>query len=258
MKGSLSVQFGLWIVGGLALLCAIVAGDFFDCRARVDVHQVEPAKSDAAGRLPPLNLLDPSGSEPSLTAQEPGGWVKPQICEARFTDLGVLFLTYCLAIIGWFTIRSNEQTVRILERALVFTGPTNIGGKESSGLTRYGSHIWKTGAVRILAVNQGRTPALVTFAHGEFSDAEPTGASPSYDMGKGDYLCDFALAANSLPNSGALPAEWIFDWRDQFFFGFVEYRDVFGKMHTSRFCAKLIPEKQQYDIAGSAAYRAFD
>ncbi len=258
MKLSLGAQFGLWIVGGFVLLGIVVEGDFFECRTTVEKTPVVRSNPSAApDAMPPLQLLPLKDSLRERDDERSGG-VRPEICEVKFTDLGILYLTYCLAVIGWFTIRSNKQTVRILERALVFTAPTSIGGKKSNGSTPYGNLIWQTGAVRVLAVNQGRTPAVVTFVHGEFSDKEPMGEIPSYNLGEGDYACDFALSANSLPGNGVLPAEWIFDWRQQFFFGFLEYRDVFDRKHTSRFCAKLLPEEKKFDIAGSAAYREFD
>jgi hypothetical protein len=42
--------------------------------------------------------------------------------EYRVTDVLIVFFTYCLVIVGWFGIRSNQRTVRDLERAYLWPG----------------------------------------------------------------------------------------------------------------------------------------
>jgi hypothetical protein len=55
------------------------------------------------------------------------------LCEdTKFTDLLLAFFTYCLVIVGWFTIRSSERTVQNLERAFLAVGPTKIEKRFSS------------------------------------------------------------------------------------------------------------------------------
>jgi hypothetical protein len=44
------------------------------------------------------------------------------VCQAKATDIGVAFFTYCLVIIGWFGIRSTEHSTRISERAYIYGG----------------------------------------------------------------------------------------------------------------------------------------
>jgi hypothetical protein len=42
------------------------------------------------------------------------------LCKFKIPDIGLLFLTYCLAVVGYFTMRSAEGTVRALERPWLF------------------------------------------------------------------------------------------------------------------------------------------
>src|SRR5262245_23378725 len=88
---SLGWQFWLWIVGGLVL---IVVGLLWTKQS-----------------LCPASL----------------SYMPPWLCEeSKFTDLMLAFFTYCLVIVGWFTIRNSERTIRNLERAFLSVGPTKI------------------------------------------------------------------------------------------------------------------------------------
>ena len=40
----------------------------------------------------------------------------------KFTDLGVAFFTYCLVVIGYLAIRSEERSTKISERAYIYGG----------------------------------------------------------------------------------------------------------------------------------------
>ena len=51
---------------------------------------------------------------------------KPLLCDTRLTDILLVFFTYCLVIVGWATMRSNEDTVKRLERADITPLPGNI------------------------------------------------------------------------------------------------------------------------------------
>ena len=42
--------------------------------------------------------------------------------EMRLTDLALVFFTYCLVVVGAFTLRSNQRTVQDLERAYLWPG----------------------------------------------------------------------------------------------------------------------------------------
>jgi hypothetical protein len=40
--------------------------------------------------------------------------------ETKGTDLALVFFTYCLAIVGWFTLRSSERNLAASERLTFF------------------------------------------------------------------------------------------------------------------------------------------
>jgi hypothetical protein len=42
--------------------------------------------------------------------------------DLRLTDLALVFFTYCLVIVGWFSLRASERNLETLERAYMFHG----------------------------------------------------------------------------------------------------------------------------------------
>jgi hypothetical protein len=86
VKLKLSIKFWVWIVGGAALLAVI----FFAASQTVCAAH--------------------AGTKYSF------------LCEAKVTDIGVAFFTYCLVIVGWFGIRSTDHSTRISERAYIYGG----------------------------------------------------------------------------------------------------------------------------------------
>ena len=60
-------------------------------------------------------------NDPPQTAKN-DGYTQPWLCDLKIGDLALVFFTYCLVVVGWFGIRSGEQTVRRLERAYVSGG----------------------------------------------------------------------------------------------------------------------------------------
>jgi hypothetical protein len=115
--------------------------------------------------------------------------------------------------------------------------------------------------VTLALKNSGKTRAVMTRAFGEFSQRD-IGPSPAYNVLQGtNYVIDLSVSAGE---SHDFP--YSFKSRhigDQFFFGFVEYNDIFGRRHTSRFCMKLFPaqkprESGKMQLAGADSWRAFD
>jgi hypothetical protein len=88
MKSQLSLQFWLWIIGGLIILLFAVA--FVAC----SVCSTSLASSHAL----------------------------PFFCDAKITDLAVAYFTYCLVIVGWFGIRGSQKAAEIVERAYLSPG----------------------------------------------------------------------------------------------------------------------------------------
>ena len=157
--------------------------------------------------------------------------------EIKFTDLLLAYFTYCLVIVGWFGIRSAERTVRNLERAFLSVGPAKITklyrGADDNGYTapfiRLTLHVFNT----------GRTAAVIKNIYGEFSQAPPSGDKPVYTNGS-NQITDLSIAANQ--SSDLTPIAFEDDFvGEQFFWGFIEYRDIFRIKHIPRFCAWIVP-----------------
>ena len=119
-----------------------------------------------------------------------------------------------------------------LERAYVDAGPSEIitsfvaDPKPATGFYRPGVDPLEI-TVKIAMKNTGRTRAVVTRAYGEFS-RNMLGEEPIYNFRAGtNYVTDLSLSADE-------PAIFPHDFRsqyigEQFFFGFIEYKDIFKK-----------------------------
>jgi hypothetical protein len=140
MKRSLIFAFLIWIVGGLAVLvlavtvasktiCAEPTSDTGEHNQRT--HQTDKGPSALA------HLLDePTSSKISLAEvrqrhaetankqsdQKVSEFPRRVICDAKSTDIGVMFFTYCLVVVGWFGIKSEERNTEAVERAYIFLG----------------------------------------------------------------------------------------------------------------------------------------
>lgn len=166
--------------------------------------------------------------------------------EVKFTDLLLAYFTYCLVIVGWFTIRSGERNSRNLERAYIFSGPWRPYQVGPSVITF------------VTIENFGRSPGILKEAYGEYSATEPVAKYPTYKNGSSRSF-DSAIPPtpvrppNFQPNT--LPAKWESPLPgEQYFFGYVRYVDIFGVRHESRFCAKIFPGEHKSDIAGPPAW----
>ena len=164
--------------------------------------------------------------------------------EAKFTDVLVAFFTYCLVIVGWFGIRSNERTAFDSQRPYIFGTPKIDTSKSMSGGNTF---------VEIMLQNYGRTPGTIKVIYGEVSaTAEPFG-EPVYKNGS-------SRAANGMlaPTQGQpMRAPVTFECpvtADFYFLGYVEYDDLSGQPHTSRFCAKIFLNQSGIEAAGSEAF----
>jgi hypothetical protein len=199
-------------------------------------------------------------------------WAKQSLCsaqlnyvpaflceeETKFTDLLLAFFTYCLVIVGWFTIRNSERTTQNLERAFLSVGPTKIEKHfrqpDDKGYTP--PYVRMTLQVH----NTGRTGAIITKVYGEFSETAPTGNEPIYEHGDSQNT-DLSIAAGV--STDLEPFKFETDFMDnQFFWGYVEYLDIFKIRHTARFCAAIFPNDPsgigKYQLAGSDAWRECD
>jgi hypothetical protein len=154
-----------------------------------------------------------------------------------------------------------------LERAFLDVGPKSVTTSfvtdppPPSGFFQPGVDPMEV-VIKIGMHNTGRTRAAITRAYGEFSPADTLGTQPIYTPLTGTtYVTDLSMAVNG-------DAEFPHDFRtrhiaEQFFFGYVEYKDIFGRQHTSRFCVRVFPALEngklgKIQLAGNDAWRACD
>jgi hypothetical protein len=116
--------------------------------------------------------------------------------------------------------------------------------------------------VKVGMKNTGRTRAVISQAYGEFRTGTWLEDKPVYDFSKGtNYVTDLSMAADEA-------GPFLHDFRtrevvEQFFFGFIAYKDIFKNEHTSRFCVRIFPSSEnggvgKLQLAGKAAWREFD
>jgi hypothetical protein len=181
--------------------------------------------------------------------------------ETKFTDLLLAYFTYCLVIVGWFGIRSNELTIQNLERAFLAVGPTKIrlDWVRQPGKTVYVQGEPLETAVGLYIHNTGRTGATIKKVYGEFSKEAPSGDVPRYKDGT-SFETDLSIAATT--ERDLSPIEFRDPSTDkQFFWGYIEYIDIFKNTRTARYCAAIFPSATgpgYYQIAGSAGWRDCD
>lgn len=143
-------------------------------------------------------------------------------------------------------VASNKQTarhLRTLERAYLFGGPKGIVPHIPSQRLTVGFYVQ----------NVGRTPAFLKRVIGDFSDAVPFG-EPSYEETERTILkTDLVIEGQS----DGINIKLNFESRllnQTYFFGYIEYLDVFKTPHVSRFCFLIHGNVGKYEIAGPPAW----
>ncbi|MDR3484150.1 MAG: hypothetical protein P4M05_04470 [Bradyrhizobium sp.] len=115
---------------------------------------------------------------------------------------------------------------------------------------------------KITLKNSGKTRGVIVQAYGEFRTGTWLPPVPNYDTAKGrTYVADFSIS-----DAEALPFPWNFKTSEvveQFFFGSVLYKDIFGRGHVSRFCMRILPSHEnggdaRMQLAGNDAWRECD
>jgi hypothetical protein len=143
-------------------------------------------------------------------------------------------------------MNSSEKNMRALERAYLALGPTAIGLRPQHSGT----------SVSITVDNIGRTAAFIEKVYGEFSPTLPRGDIPRYEQGEWK-LCSFGVkAGTTVPK---LPVEFMNNLTDpHFFWGFVEFQDIFREKHIVRFCTRIWRADGKFDSAGTPAWNDWD
>jgi hypothetical protein len=169
------------------------------------------------------------------------------------TFAGVLTLSTLL--LWLFTMRAANAAraaarhIPAVDRAYIFIQPS-----EKAGFIGPGSQ-----TVAFVEVqNFGPTPGFLETLYGEFSRTEPKGKKPRYDSSRGrKFAVDTAIGKFETPT----PLHQRFEAPGVdpiYFFGYVEYRDIFKRQHTSRFCALLDPITGSSNLAGDRGWNGWD
>jgi hypothetical protein len=145
------------------------------------------------------------------------------------------------------SIELAERHHREAHRAFIFAHPTFVveGGQTF---------------LRIRIENAGSTLGILRLAHGELSREEPAGDVVYKDTGtkKGDFVVAPRNNADGLPHYYPFSNWKVITDEEHFFFGFIEYVDIFRERHFSRFCARLFPLERTFDVAGPPAWNDWD
>jgi hypothetical protein len=167
---------------------------------------------------------------------------------AVFTGLLALF-----SVLLWIytkraanAARRAAEHIPTVERAYLFAAPAFIGANQERTET----------TIEISVDNPGRTPGILTSIYGQFSQKPPKGDAPQYNGG-GSYPFELTVnCSNGDPRAKAvLPVVFKTDFAEQqFFWGYIEYLDIFKKPHTSRFCTVIFPAESRWQIAGGRAW----
>jgi hypothetical protein len=154
-------------------------------------------------------------------------------------------------VLGLFTINLSRSTkiaaehIPKVERSYIFAEPWDIDAQSMPDKITVG----------ISVVNHGKTPGTVQKVYGEFSTTEPRG-KPVYLHGESRQLY-IPIKGNSGPNPVYLHVRFVPPISDyNFFFGYIEYVDIFRVVQTSRFCAKVSTYEgiRQWEIAGPSEW----
>ena len=161
--------------------------------------------------------------------------------EMKLTDLALVFFTYCLVVVGWFTLRSNERTAQDIERSHVFLSadikrrwiPNLLGGKSLEVLFAFKNH-GKTHAIVVKIEAEVRTVAKLPKRIREQAIEMPPGLA----IGAGDTTEEFRVI-NLVADADY--AMLLNGERVVLFVGTIQYRDIFGKLHSTGFCLNWNP-----------------
>lgn len=158
-----------------------------------------------------------------------------------------------------------------LERAYLAIGPTQIMTGFISGRQKNPSFYAEGDPLEVTAKlfihNTGRTAATIKRIYGEFSNILPIGDRPVYEN-VDPVLTDLSIPADAkdVLSPFSFKSEYL---GEQFFWGYIEYLDIFKNKRTSRFCAAIFPARKsqspsgesiygKYQLAGSDAWRECD
>lgn len=136
MKIPLPAQFFLWIFGGLFVIVVVFSITWQSVCSEPSEYPKERGHQQDQGSEALRHLIsesiwrsitkdkqtDTAGKAKNADKPAPNPRLLSTICDAKITDWGLAFFTYCLVIVGWFAIRSTKENTEVSERAYVFHG----------------------------------------------------------------------------------------------------------------------------------------
>ena len=156
----------------------------------------------------------------------------------------------------------NRIGIIDLERAYLAVGPTEI---RTDYIPQQQKQFYVPSdpmevTVRLYVHNTGRTSATLKKIYGEFSNMLPLGNTPTYENVE-PIITDLSVAAGT--RDVLAPFDFKSEYvAQQFFWGYIEYKDIFKNTRTSRFCSSIVPAEAnktgKYQIAGSEGWRECD
>jgi hypothetical protein len=191
----------------------------------------------------------------SLRCHACEAWAYASLTTERAIAVFAGLLTLSTLLLWVFTMRAANAAkgaakhIPAVERAYIFIQPSDKGG--------FVGPDEKTVAF-VEVQNFGPTPGFLETLYGEFSPTQPKGTKPRYNPSKGTkFAVDDVIGKFDVPT----PLDQRFEVPGVdpiYFFGYVEYRDIFKQRHTSRFCALLKPMKGTSALAGERAWSSWD
>jgi hypothetical protein len=164
------------------------------------------------------------------------------------TDLGLVYFTYCLVIVGWFGIRSGEQYTVAIERAYLFLG---------NSLPRFRN---RRIYFELATTNTGRCPGIMkeiryAFVQRDELPNNPKQADWDWQINDYDWVTPPTVRREKLKRLQGPVG-------DCFFVASLKYQDVFTKRwHVSWMTMKIRPdagENERITRGGGNAWNEWD
>ncbi|HEX3486372.1 MAG TPA: hypothetical protein VHT51_15010 [Micropepsaceae bacterium] len=169
-------------------------------------------------------------------------------CELRIGDLGLIFFTYCLVVVGWATMRSAENTARAVERSWVIV--QGVSAKALIELSPPGKPI-----IEVLLVNAGKGPAILKAILGgglaNTAEIDPN-RIPLAEMPIDDVIGaalppgeTYTIHAGLKQEVEAKAHKMIVEGKANFVLRTVlVYEDGFGDRHETAYCIRYNPQSK--------------
>jgi hypothetical protein len=166
--------------------------------------------------------------------------------DVKLADSFLIFFTYCLVIVGWFTMRNTDETAKRTDRAYVVCG--GVFGVRKNPELDTSDPEYRAVATDfqkpwlMMIHNVGRTPAYITKVR--WSKCPKRDFLPFMDVLVSDILKSGKFRIRTIevhefyaPSDRPLCYRYVRPGRQQgwVFFGRIDYKDAYGISHHSTF-----------------------